>query len=56
VYDNSYEADVDAAERPRHKLVLELAAGRIRNRERVAGTPDWAKPIVAAALRAATNP
>ena len=51
LYDNSYEAKVNAAERPRPRLVLELRAGRIRNRERVAGAPDWAKPIVAAALR-----
>jgi predicted ABC-type ATPase len=52
VYDNSYEADVDRSERPRPKLVLEFVTGRVRNRGGLADTPDWAKPIVAAALRA----
>ena len=52
VSDNSYQADVDASERPRPRLVLDVAAGRIRNRERVANAPDWAKPIIAAALQA----
>jgi predicted ABC-type ATPase len=52
VYDNSYEADVDRSERPRLKRVLEFVAGRIRNRKGLADTPNWAKPIVAAALKA----
>lgn len=52
VYDNTYEADIDGSERPRPKLVLELVAGRIRNRDGLADTPGWAKPIVAAALKA----
>ena len=51
VYDNSYEADVDHAERPRLKLVLDFADGQVRNREQLARTPQWAKPIVAAALK-----
>lgn len=51
VYDNSYEADVDRSDRPRPRLVLELAHGRIQNRESLAHTPEWAKPLVAAALR-----
>lgn len=52
VYDNSYEADVDAAEPPRPTLVLEFVGGRIRNRERLNTTPVWARPIAAAALKA----
>ena len=52
VYDNSHEADIERSELPRPKLVLEFVAGRIRNRERLAKTPDWAKPLVAAALKA----
>lgn len=52
VYDNSYEADVDGTASPRPKLLLKFVDGRIRNRDRLATTPDWAKPIVAAALKA----
>ncbi len=52
VYDNSYEADVDRAERPRLELLLDFVDGRVHNRERLAKTPAWAKPIVAAALKA----
>jgi predicted ABC-type ATPase len=52
VYDNSFEARVERLERPRLRLILDLADGRIRNRERLADTPEWAKPIVAAALKA----
>jgi predicted ABC-type ATPase len=52
VYDNSFEADVERSELPRLTLVLELVAGHIRNPERLAETPHWAKPIVAAALKA----
>ncbi len=52
VYDNSYEADISRAERPRPKLVLEFVTGRIRNRDDLATTPEWAKPLVVAALKA----
>ena len=52
VYDNSYEADVEGSAPPRLALVLEFVAHRIRNREHLARTPRWAKPIVAAALQA----
>ena len=52
VYDNSFEARVEQRERPRLRLILEFADGRIRNRERLADTPEWAKPILAAAMKA----
>ncbi len=52
VYDNSYEAEVDSGQAPRVRLVLDFAAGRILNKKDVATTPEWAKPIVAAALKA----
>ena len=51
IYDNSYEADVDNSELPRPTLVLDFVDGRIRNRDRLASTPAWARPIVAAALK-----
>ena len=50
VFDNSVEADRDMAASPR--LVLEWAAGRVVNRDELANTPNWAKAIVAAALKA----
>ncbi len=52
VYDNSVDARVEKRERPRLRLVLDVVEGRIRNRDRLAETPEWAKPIVAAALKA----
>lgn len=52
VYDNSHEADLARGQRPRPKLVLDLVHGRIRNRDVLAQTPEWAKPLVAAALKA----
>lgn len=52
VYDNSYEVDIDKAERPRPKLVLEFVKGRICNRDKLATTPQWAKPLVVAAMKA----
>jgi predicted ABC-type ATPase len=50
VYDNSVEAKGHAPPRP--SLVLDWARGRILNREELGATPAWAKPIVAAALKA----
>ena len=52
VYDNSYEVDISRSERPRPKLLLEFVSGRIRNRDGLAQTPQWAKPLVVAALKA----
>jgi predicted ABC-type ATPase len=51
VYDNSVEADPDAGAAPRPTLVLHLAKGRIRRMCSAAEVPEWAKPIVAAALK-----
>lgn len=55
VYDNSYEADLKRGEAPRPKLLLHLEGRRIKNRQDLPSTPDWAKPIVAAALKAETS-
>ena len=52
VYDNSHDADVDRGEAPRPKLLLDFEDGRIKNRQDLPGSPSWAKPIVAAALKA----
>ena len=51
VYDNSDQADPEDGELPIPRLVLHLEAGHIVGPEDLAQTPDWAKPIVAAALQ-----
>ena len=55
VYDNSDEADPNSGVAPTPKLVLHLDAGRIMNPGDLASTPDWAKPIVAAAMKLAAS-
>lgn len=51
VYDNSDDAPPEAGRTPAPRLVLHQEAGRILGPEDLATTPDWAKPIVAAALQ-----
>ena len=51
VYDNSSEANPDAGRRPEPKLLLHMDSGRIVGSCDLRSIPDWAKPIVAAALR-----
>jgi predicted ABC-type ATPase len=51
VYDNSAEADPEAGAVPQPVLVLHLENGKILNPGDLARAPDWAKPIVAAALK-----
>ena len=53
VYDNSDLADPGAGVPPAPRLVLHLEAARILGPEDLSQTPDWAKPIVAAALQRA---
>ena len=50
VYDNSREADPVAGERPIPILLLEMREGRITAPEDLSGAPDWAQPIIAAAI------
>lgn len=50
VYDNSADADPAAGHAPRPVLVLHLDRGQILGPPDLSSTPDWAKPIVAAAL------
>ncbi len=56
VYDNSKEADPDAAERPEPTLLLHTVSGKIAGRCDLELIPEWAKPILAAALRMASQP
>jgi predicted ABC-type ATPase len=51
VYDNSTQADPEAGEPPAPRLVLHLEKGQILGPDNLAQTPDWAKPVVAAALQ-----
>jgi len=51
VYDNSVEADPAAGKKPAPLLVLHMEKGKILNREDLARSPAWARPIVAAALK-----
>ncbi len=51
LYDNSAEADPARGRVPEPRLVLHLEKGKIRNPDDLARSPDWAKPIVAAALK-----
>lgn len=50
VWDNSVEADPAAGERPEPLLVLHLRAGEIGAACSPARVPEWAKPIVQAAV------
>ncbi|MEK7351887.1 MAG: zeta toxin family protein [Nitrospirota bacterium] len=51
VYDNSVEADPAAGRTPKLTPVLQMKQGVICNLPDLAHTPNWAKPIVAAALK-----
>jgi len=53
VYDNSREANPDAGERPEPKLLLHMDSGKIVGWCDLRLIPEWAKPIVAAALKTA---
>lgn len=51
LFDNSAEADPKKGRAPQPRLVLEMDRGKITGTGNLASTPDWAKPIVAAALK-----
>jgi predicted ABC-type ATPase len=51
VYDNSKQANPAAGQAPVPTLVLHMKHGSILNPSDLFGTPEWAKPIVAAALK-----
>jgi predicted ABC-type ATPase len=58
VFDNSFDADPHAGHAPQPKLILHLAAGTTLQRVELSRTPQWAKALVAAAVKtlAATRP
>ncbi len=51
VYDNSREADPAAGKAPEPVLVLHMEKGRIVGRPDLPVTPNWAKPIMMAAMK-----
>lgn len=51
VYDNSEEADPYSGVAPQPQLIVHVAKGKIVTVCDLAATPDWAKPIVLAALK-----
>jgi predicted ABC-type ATPase len=55
IYDNSADEDPAAGEIPKPKLVLHMENGKILNPRDLKNTPNWAKPIVAAALKLQTS-
>lgn len=52
VFDNSEPVDVAAQEPPKPRVLLHAKAGRVVELAELRTMPRWAKPIVAAALRA----
>ena len=50
VYDNSAEGDPTKGHRPQPRLLLEMKGGRITAPADLSGAPDWAQPIIAAAI------
>ncbi|MFI5326907.1 MAG: zeta toxin family protein [Candidatus Rokuibacteriota bacterium] len=52
VYDNSEDADADAGVAPEPRLVLHVRRGAIVGPRDLRLTPEWAKAIVAAAMKA----
>lgn len=50
VYDNSAEGDPEAGAAPAPRVLLRTAAGRIVAVAPAAEVPDWARPVVAAAI------
>jgi predicted ABC-type ATPase len=52
IYDNSEEADPDTGARPKPKLLLHMRGGNIVGPSDLSLTTEWAKPIVAAAMKA----
>lgn len=51
VFDNSADADPAAGKRPNPLEILHLRSGKILHPGKLVATPDWAKPIVVAALK-----
>ena len=56
IYNNSTDADPAEGQRPRPVLLLEMKQGKITAPADLSGAPDWAKPIISAAIHLHTKP
>jgi predicted ABC-type ATPase len=54
MFDNSAEADPQSEQQPKPRLILHLEGGKVIEPRDLSTTPEWAKPIVAAALKTVT--
>ncbi len=52
ILDNSEDADPATGKRPTPVLILHMRCGKILNAIVLSQTPEWAKPIITAALKA----
>jgi predicted ABC-type ATPase len=55
VYDNSADADPAVGQRPHPILLLEMQRKKITAPADLCGAPDWAQPIIAAAIHLHTS-
>lgn len=53
VFDNSADADPATGKRPEPTLILHMEHGKICNAIDMSQTPEWAKPIITAAIKLA---
>ena len=51
VHDNSVDADPATGKSPKPKLLLHLKGGKIENLDDLTSSAEWAKPIIATALK-----
>jgi len=51
LYDNSVQADPESGVPPEPRLLLAMDEGVVIGPEDLSGAPEWAKPIIAAAVR-----
>jgi predicted ABC-type ATPase len=56
VYDNSTDADPHTGAAPEPQLLLHMVRGKIVRSGVLAQTPEWAKPILTVAMKAAAAP
>lgn len=56
IYDNTSEADPDAGAIPKPRLLLHMLNGKLLGPRNLSTTAEWAKPIVAAALKLRGQP
>lgn len=55
LFDNSFEADPNKGSVPKPRLVLHVRDGKILAPKDLSKTPEWAKPIVAQAMKHAAR-